>query len=552
MLRTLATLVFAASSATAAPARTGLPPALSTALADGLACRAEGALDTWWAPRGDPPAEDAVRVVLALWPGEHAEARARAIERAFPGVEVEQVVAPAGASGLIQAVVPWADLAGIASSSGVRRVREPWQPSVAERSEGVATLGAGAWHAEGVDGHGVHVAVLDVGFSGHERLIGDELPDRVDTRFRASAGASAHGTAVAEIVHDVAPEADLGLYTFSTEVDFVAAVEDIAADGWDVVNGSIGFDNTWHADGTSPMSRAVDALVEDGTLYVAASGNENDRYRVGPLALEDDGTVSIGGLAPIRIRTGRGIADVSLRWSDPMEASDDDLDLYVYDDEGLPCGAGEDPQDGAGTPWERVVCEAGGAEAIVEIRLAAGGVDGLEGFLYSRNGLPEGTWSGTRNLTLPADADRALAVGAVELPDTATVAWYSSRGPTDDGRRKPELVGPAGVSTVTWGEAAFRGTSAAAPHVAGAAALVLDADGRRMGPGAVTDVLVEGALDIGDPGWDDPSGAGLVHLGEIPWRGCHCGTVRPRVGPLPLLAWLVVLKRRRALVSRMR
>jgi len=78
----------------------------------------------------------------------------------------------------------------------------------------------------------------------------------------------------------------------------------------------------------------------------------------------------------------------------------------------------------------------------------------------------------------PADADSILAVGAVD--SSALLASFSSRGPTYDGRIKPEVVARGVLTfaayadapgTYTWGN----GTSLSTPLVAGAAALILEA-----------------------------------------------------------------------------
>ena len=65
-----------------------------------------------------------------------------------------------------------------------------------------------------------------------------------------------------------------------------------------------------------------------------------------------------------------------------------------------------------------------------------------------------------------------VSVGAV-WHATKALESFSSRGPTDDGREKPEICGYDGVSTPG---GTFSGTSASAPHVAGMAALLLDAN----------------------------------------------------------------------------
>lgn len=91
----------------------------------------------------------------------------------------------------------------------------------------------------------------------------------------------------------------------------------------------------------------------------------------------------------------------------------------------------------------------------------------------------EGNGNGTRGTLLcPSDADSILSIGAITIP--GTLAYFSSTGPTNDGRIKPDIVTP-GVSIYsaqipgpnTYGSS--QGTSAATPIAAGVAALVLSA-----------------------------------------------------------------------------
>ncbi|MDE2810015.1 MAG: S8 family serine peptidase [Gemmatimonadota bacterium] len=92
------------------------------------------------------------------------------------------------------------------------------------------------------------------------------------------------------------------------------------------------------------------------------------------------------------------------------------------------------------------------------------------------------------------------------------IADYSSRGPTLDNRYKPELVAPTGVSTVSYGDRdGFHGTSAAAPHVAGAAALIKSAN-PSYSRTQLWDALIEATVDIGTRGRDNDSGYGKLVL----------------------------------------
>ncbi len=511
------------------------------------------ALEEWRMGRLLPPEEEGLQVVVELERGWDADGFIDQLERWHPQVWLETRVEEKESShgALLQLFVPFGSLETLADLAGLRWAREPHRARArAVMTEGYDAMFALDWHEENVSGRKVDVAVLDVGFQGYEELLDTELPASVETSFLSPKDASDHGTAVAEIIHDLAPKADLELITFSTGVEFLAALEEIADSKNELVNGSVGFDNIWHADGSSPYTQGADQLADVAEiLYVAAAGNENERYRVGDLSDAGGQEVALDGMSPIWIYTQGGWADVSFRWSDPMGASSNDLDLYVYNEQEEECGRSQNWQEGASDPYEAVSCYAGTGWAQAYLVSDGAQLSGLTGYLYSYYGLRTSDASFHSNLTLPGDTRRGLSVGAVDLPQLDQVAWYSSRGPTDDGRSKPDLVAPATVSTSTYGGNAFAGTSAATPHATGVAALVLNADKRHMTPSELHDWLTDNTVDVGTPGQDEESGAGLLHLDEIPWRGCHCAQAGSRAVPriwlsMLLLPWLMARRSR--------
>jgi len=118
----------------------------------------------------------------------------------------------------------------------------------------------------------------------------------------------------------------------------------------------------------------------------------------------------------------------------------------------------------------------------------------------------EGLWSqGFRmvNITDPGNAERVITVGATHRsqPHTYGVSYFSSKGPTGDGRMKPDLVAPGEkiVSTsLDDGVERMDGTSMAAPHVSGAAALILAKHRELIGkPGRIKTILCTTATDLG-------------------------------------------------------
>lgn len=420
----------------------------------------------------------------------------------------------------------------LAMLPGVARVRAPWPVSVKERTEGLAMMQSPQdWVAEGLDGKGVTIAVLDLGFGGLDDLLGEELPAQVEAWEEGVGSGITHGTAVCEILHDIAPSAELVIYPFRTEATFIAALEAAERDGADIVSASIGFDNVWHADGSSPVSQAVDAAAEAGLLYVAAAGNEVGRYSIGALADSDDnGWLELDGKERISLRALSGEMSASLRWSEPFGDSETELTLVLFDQNGDECGRSPAREDT--NPYAAATC-AGVSALEAGILASQAGPIPDKAWLYAPFGVLESVAQGG-TLTLPADAAGAFSVGAVEL-GTDLAPDYSSQGPTEDGRQKPDVAAPSQVSTATYGSLNFGGTSAATPHVAALAALAIDHN-KRVSPQDLRTSLEDNALDLGEPGPDPIYGAGLVQMGPLP-EGCGCTTT----GSVGSWAWVLAL-----------
>jgi subtilisin family serine protease len=464
-----------------------------------------------------------------------------------------------------------ARLRSLAGQPGVSTVVPAVRAMPQSTSEGVAASGAQNWAQSGDvanggvgnGGAGVKVGIVDLGFKDLQAEIAAHnfddpdgnpvavvYPDGQDHCVEDTG--TAHGTAVSEIVHQMAPRATLYLYCIDDNVGFSAAASQIVAAGIKIVNSSLVFTAESRGDGFGPSTsseRAVKAAREAGVLWIQASGNGAQDHWAGTFADADNDEF-------VDLRTPSSNADevalepdttgnVVLSW-DRWPASSLPVTLAIIkfnnqnqqlgqtvfldhvpgDPPVLEMAISNTPQDPDytggpdGIRFFDLVVLVGQPMPSVHYDLYYGG-DVYPSFLSSQD--PARAAAGS--VLQPASSPWALAVGAA-YRGTKKLESFSSRGPTIDGRIKPDLLGFDGVSSniaevqsaqfdelgnVITGTTGFYGTSAAAPHVAGAAALVAAAS-PAMDASDLEAFLQRRANPLGAPPTNQ-AGYGLLALG---------------------------------------
>ena len=455
----------------------------------------------------------------------------------------------------VEAHVPPLLLAPASEQPGVLRVDTVIPPRSTQSrgrviSQGVGLHGADAWHNADYRGRNVKVGVIDSGFDGFSQLQGSELPSNVTARCyfdgpRAPSSRlsdcevdSDHGTAIAEIVVDVAPEAELYIANMYSFGDLRNAADWMAEQGVKVINVSLGFTYDGPGNGTSPYSnsplKTIDAAVSNDITWINAAGNEARRTWYGTFRDPNNTGVhhwtsrDVGN--SFNLREG-DILRVFMRWDDNWGQADCDLDLELYKSELGADGkyplAGKDATTQDGSPGSDPFA---GLLSTSEISIPQAGIYFLVIRKWTCTDDPAwiqlAAWidgdlqyhSPSHHMGNPEESRSTgmMAVGATHYWDTSTIAAYSNQGPTIDGRTKPDITGvacgrsatlPIIEGTQCW----FPGTSASAPHVAGLAALIR----QRFPDYSATETveyLQQHASDRGIAGADNTWGYGLATL----------------------------------------
>ena len=460
----------------------------------------------------------------------------------------------------IRALVPVAQIEGLAGRNDVRFVARAYEATTSTGSvDGEGDTCHRAIQARstfGVDGTGVRVAALSdsVDYLANSQALGDLGPVNV-LPGQAGSGAG-EGTAMLEIIHDLAPGATLYFATaFNGPASFAANIDALVASNCNIIVDDVTYFYESPFQDGQPIAQAVKRASDAGVLYFSSARNSGN---------EDDGTsgtwegdFSDGGAAGSPLPAGRlhnfgggitydtvtqdndGRAD--LFWADPLGGSSNDYDLYVLDSTGTSVlRSSTTTQSGSQDPYEAVNTLNLGERIVILQKTGAAGR-----FLHLDTGRCQISINTAGNVRghNSSSASNAFSVAAVGVYTTTPfpspftggaanpVETFSSDGPrrlffNPDGSaitpgnfsstggavfQKPDITAADGVTTsaAVPGFTPFYGTSAAAPH-AGAVAALLKSYSPFLTASQMRTILTNTALDIMGTGWDRDSGAGIV------------------------------------------
>lgn len=496
---------------------------------------------------------------------------------------------------MVSAQIPAERIADLPALSSMRFVRPAYKPrpkvGFVESQGDKAQRSEHARKQFGINGAGLKVGVLSDSYNNltGERLSiltgdlpGEENPNGfkkpVEIVSDIPGGGTDEGRAILEIVHDVAPGAELAFHTAANGMaDFALGIHRLQQAGCQVIVDDIGyFAEPYFQDGI--ISQAIDQVAQKGVAYFSSAGN-SDRtsyekaFQPSGIGLVEGEAHDFGNGNPFlnfTLPTGAEVIFI-LQWSDPFfsvsggKGAETDLDFYLINQAQRQIIAASTFNNIGNDPVEGIFFRNDGPEAVFSLLIEnTKGVNPdllkIIGFgIRFAPGREDFTYSST--IFGHTNAQGAIAVGAARYDQTPAfgvnkpvIEPFSSAGGTPilfDTlgnriepiiRRKPEITAPDGANTTFFipgldlegdGFANFFGTSASAPHAAAVAALIMEATQQKLTSSQIRDILQQTAVDMDDPftqgfdsGFDFGTGYGLIQADKAIERAMQVQSVQ--------------------------
>ena len=386
-----------------------------------------------------------------------------------------------------------------------------------DRAIHLATLGVPDWQEAGFRGKGVKILVLDTGFRGYQKYLGKSLPAKVIARSARKDGNmeakdSQHGILVAEVVHAIAPDAEMFLANWDTDSPetFLDAVRWAREQHVNVITCSVVMPCWSDGEGNGPVHRRLRELLGDGThpgdpLFFSCAANTAQRHWAGTFNPGADGyhlwtdKITLNSVSPWYDDR----VSLELCWSDPearyaIEVVDPTTgkpaEGVTYREQADPPAAVARfvPKSGSGKSYALRVKQVKGKPGKFHLNSLAAYLDQVR-------------LAGS--IPFPGDGPEVVTVGAVDF--TLKRASFSACGPNSP-QPKPDVVAPIPFGTYIR-ERPFSGTSCATPQAAATAVLCWSRN-PKWDASHVREYITGWARDLGPAGHDCETGWGLVHL----------------------------------------
>ncbi|MFC1887460.1 S8 family serine peptidase [Candidatus Cloacimonadota bacterium] len=397
-------------------------------------------------------------------------------------------------------------------------------------------------------GYGVKVGVITDGVDSRAsaQATGDLPPDNDGLWILQNNYGGDEGTALLEIIHDIAPQADLYFHDAGTNTgEFMDAADALLAAGCDIICDDVG----WLLEPFfehGPVAQYIQGLLtsRNDLIWTSACGNAGLSHNQGwyyPVTGYTDHDFSHGTGGPTYIAldmpAGSSVIVVA-QWNDPWGAAVNDYDLWMYNTatSDWPAWSYNDQSGGYPYPLEYFfyeACEYWNGEFWFFVDKYDGDPRELEIYFYPQGCTIDQTWITPQDAifghpVLEGDTPGMMATGAVNWWDPDQPASYSSQGPVthwyeetvtatiqySSTLQTPSSAWASGVDITGAGGFSdpFYGTSAAAPHAAGAAALLRETIVSPVTSTLQTIIPSMIYSSTGETNWDEGLGWGVPQL----------------------------------------